>query len=117
MSRDSFDDTAQGWAEITELLTVAGGYIPTLNPPGAVIENTCEGRTYCLSHTPMCSVAIKQKSKKNKKTLLFKVTLQHMHCMHLCMCCDVSVHLHEQVCTVLFKGRVGQRGHWQPKAH
>lgn len=61
VSRGSSDNTAQGWAEITELLTVAGRYIPTLNPPSAVIENICEDRTDCLSHTPMGSVAILQK--------------------------------------------------------
>lgn len=45
MNRGSSDNTAQGWAEITELLTVEGRFITTLNPPGAVIENTCEDCT------------------------------------------------------------------------
>lgn len=70
MSRDSFDNTAQGWAEITQLLTVAGGYIPTLNPPGALIENTCEGRT--ILPVTYSHVFCRNKAKEQKKASYLK---------------------------------------------
>lgn len=95
----SSDNTAQGWAEITELLTVAGRYIPTLNPPGAVIENICEDCTDFLSHTSK------------------RLVVPYSTCTNLCMCLGVSVYLHEQVSTVQCIGRVKQRGQWQLKAH
>lgn len=49
MNHDSSGNTAQGWAEITELIT-AGRYIPTLNLHGAITKNTCEDTTDCPSH-------------------------------------------------------------------
>lgn len=69
MSRGSSDNAAQGWAEITKLLTEAGRYVPTANPPDALIENICEDRSDCLSRTPTGSVAIKQKKNQNKQNI------------------------------------------------
>jgi len=49
VNRGFSDTAAQGRAEITELFTVAGRYIPTLHPPCAVIKNICEESTHCPS--------------------------------------------------------------------
>lgn len=95
MSRGSSDNAAQGWAEITKLLTEAGRYVPTANPPDALIENICEDRSDCLSRTPTGSVAIKQKkTKTNKTSSYFKYATAHvdiftcvavLRCMSRCM--------------------------------
>lgn len=83
MSRGSSDNAAQGWAEITKLLTEAGRYVPTANPPDALIENICEDRSDCLSLTPTGSVAIKQKKKTQTK---------HPAILRMLQCMSTSLH-------------------------
>lgn len=77
MSCGSSDNTAQGWAEVTKLLTEAGRYVPTADPPDALIENICEDCTDCLSRTPTGSIAIKQKKNKKKTSAILSM-LQRM---------------------------------------
>ncbi len=69
VSRGSTDNTAQGWAEITEVLTVAGRYLPYPESSWCFIENTCEDCTDCLSYIPMGSLAIKQKKTQPKTAI------------------------------------------------